>query len=128
VLIDVYLLFFCSLGRLSENVGLVQFRSMWESLGEGTEVAKKYSLGLESLQAAVDAVTELLGMQPSENSGTVPEGARSHAVNLTGVFFGDLPVLARTGFLLDAKHSVTFKIAVRSNNPAINTMLANAIR
>jgi hypothetical protein len=101
---------------------------MWEGLGEGQEVVKKYSLGLESLQAAVNAVAELLGMQTSENSGVVPDGARSHAVNLTGVFFGDVPVLARAGFMLDAKHGVTLKIAVRSANPQVNNMLTNAIR
>jgi hypothetical protein len=112
----------------SENIGLVQFRSLWESLGDSSEVVKKYSLGLESLQAAVNAVTDLLGMQSSESSGTVPEGARSHAVNLSGVFFGDLTVLARAGFMLDAKHGVTLKIAVRSPNPAVNNMLTNAIR
>jgi protein-disulfide isomerase-like protein with CxxC motif len=67
-------------------------------------------------------------MAASEQSGTVPEGARSHAVNLTGTFFGDLPVLARAGFILDSKPSVTLKIAVRSKNPQVTAMLTNAIR
>lgn len=111
-----------------ENVGLVQFRSAWEGLGDGQEVVKKYSLGLDSLQAAVNAVTDLLGMQASEQSGVVPEGARSRAVNLTGVFFGGIQVYARAGFMMDAKHGVTLKIAVRSANPQVNQMLTNAIR
>jgi len=111
-----------------ENIGLVQFRSMWESMGEASEVVKKYSLGLDSLQAAVNAVIELLGMQASEQSGVVPEGARSHAVYLTGVFFGDLPVLARAGVMLSEKHGIALKIGVRSKNPAVTSLLVNAIR
>lgn len=101
---------------------------MWEGLGDGNEVVKKYSLGLDSLQAAVNAVTDLLGMAPSEGSASVPDGARSHAVNLSGVFFPGVQVLARAGFMLDAKHGVTLKIAVRSKEPTINTLLTNAIR
>lgn len=111
-----------------ENIGLVEFKKQWEEQGEGNEVVKKYSLGLDSLQAAVNAVTELLGMQPCENSNQVTDGARSHAVNLTGSFFGGVNVLARAGFMLDQKHGVTLKIAVRSSNPQLNAILTNAIR
>lgn len=74
------------------------------------------------------AVIDLLGMQPCEQSSSVQEGANSHAVNLTGVFFKDVKVLARAGFKLDAKHGVTLKIVVRSPNDRVNHMLTNAIR
>ena len=114
--------------RSGPNMGLVEFKRQWEELGEGVEVIKKYSLGLDNLQSAVTAVLDLLGMQACENSGVVAEGARSHAVNLTGQWFGGVAVLARAGFMLDAKHGVTLKIAVRSNNPRVNQMLTNAIR
>ena len=80
------------------------------------EIIKKYSLGLDNLQSAVSAVLDLLGMQACENSGVVADGARSHAVNLTGQWYGGVGVLARAGFMLDAKHGVTLKIAVRSPN------------
>lgn len=89
---------------------------------------KKYSLGLDNLQAAVEAVQSLLGMTTCEGSGTVADGARTHAANLTGTFFGDINVLCRAGFVLDAKHGVTLKIAVRSPQPAVNDMLTKVIR
>jgi coatomer protein complex subunit gamma len=115
--------------RAGENIGLVEFRRQWESLGDSVEVVKKYSLGLDSLQSAVDAVVELLGMQACEGSNIVPEKAeKGHAVNLTGSFYGGINVLARAGFMLDPKHGVTVKIAVRSTNANINNMLASAIR
>jgi len=110
------------------NLGLVEFRRQWESMGDSAEVVKKYSLGLDSLQGAVNAVMDLLGMTPVENSNNVPEDARSHAVNLHGVFFGDIKVFCRAGFMLDAKHGVTLKIAVRSSDQELNVMLGNAIR
>jgi hypothetical protein len=62
------------------------------------------------------------------SKGQVPEGARTHAANLTGVFFGDVNVLCRAGFVLDAKHGVTLKIAVRSTQPQVNDMLTKVIR
>ena len=114
--------------RAGSNIALVEFKRQWEELGETVELVKKYSLGLDNLQAAVTAVLELLGMQACESSGVVAEGARTHAVNLTGQWFGGVNVLARAGFGLDARHGVTLKIAVRSPNPRVNQMLTNAIR
>ena len=114
--------------RAGSNIALVEFKRQWEELGETVELVKKYSLGLDNLQAAVTAVLDLLGMQACESSGVVAEGARTHAVNLTGQWFGGVNVLARAGFGLDARHGVTLKIAVRSPNVRVNQMLTNAIR
>jgi coatomer protein complex subunit gamma len=119
----------------AESMGMVQFRSTWESLGDGSEVRKIYPLGLDSLQDAVNAVTDLLGMQPSESGGVVPEGAESHVVNMSGVFVGGsepnsgLPVLARAHVVLSKQTAgIKLKIAVRSQNQAISNLLSNAIR
>lgn len=114
--------------RPNSSVGLPEFKRQWETLGDANEVLKKFSLGLDSLQAAVTAVITLLGMAPCENGGVVAKDARSHGMNLAGEFFGGIPVLCRAGFMMDPKHGVTLKIAVRSSNAQINAMLANAIR
>lgn len=111
-----------------QGLGLVEFRKKWESLGASTEVVKKYSLGLDSLQGAVDAVCDLLGLTPCEASGMVPDDARSHAVNLAGNFLDGTSILARAGFMLGKTQSVTLKIAVRSTNPEANELLCGAIR
>mmetsp|Transcript_16899 Transcript_16899/g.33010 ORF Transcript_16899/g.33010 Transcript_16899/m.33010 type:complete len:887 (-) Transcript_16899:180-2840(-) len=112
----------------SHDLGLVEFRKTWEALGTDSEVVKKYSLGLDSLQAAVDAVCDLLGLAPCESSGIVPEDARSHAVNLAGIFLDGTQVLARAGFMLGKTNSVTLKIAVRSTNSDANELLCGAVR
>ena len=54
------------------GLGLVEFKRRWETEGNTNEQVKKYSLGMDNLQAAVDVVLELLGMAPCENSGQVP--------------------------------------------------------
>jgi len=76
--------------QAGDSVGLLEFKRQWESLGDSAERVKKFSLGLDNLQAAVDAITDLLGMQAVEDSGTVPDDKRSHAANLSGVFLGTL--------------------------------------
>eukprot|EP00808_Paulinella_micropora_P019525 g48229.t1 len=113
--------------KAGNPLSLVEFRKEWENK-DLVERVKKYSLGLDSLQGAVDAVVELLGLSPIEGSGTVPEGVRSHTVNLAGKFVGDVTVLARAGFLLDAKPSVVLKIAIRSEDEAITALLVSAIK
>jgi len=113
------------------TIGLVEFRRQWESLGNDNEVVKKFSLGLDNLQAAVDAVIGLVGMGACEGSNVVADDARSHAVNLAGAFLvgGEkMPVLARAGVMLMSGRGVTLKIAVRSDNADINTLLCSAIR
>jgi coatomer protein complex subunit gamma len=109
------------------SLGLVAFRSQWESLGNSNEMVKKYSLGLDSLQAAVDAVIELLAMSPCEASGTVPDDARSHAANLCGNYLGGIRVFCRAGFMM-GKNGVTLKIAIRSEDTELNKTLVAAIR
>jgi coatomer protein complex subunit gamma len=111
------------------NMGLVEFRSIWENLGAGTEAVKKYVLGLDSIETAVNAVVELLGMRPCESGAEVAEGASSHAMFMAGVFFGGVDVLCRAGFMLDkGGKGVTLKVAIRSENEDLNALLVSAIR
>lgn len=112
-----------------EPIGNLEFRRVWEELGPKDEVIKQYALQLDSLQAGVTAVMALLGMQACESTATVPEGARSHAVNMTGLFDSELTVLSRTAFVVGPNNQgVKLKIAVRSTSAAVNSMLANAVR
>lgn len=62
----------------AQNIGLIEFKKQWEALGQTVEVVKKYSLGLNSIQEAVDAVCGLLGMTACENSGKVADNAQTH--------------------------------------------------
>ncbi len=112
----------------SAGAGLAEFRRQWETLGDGQETVKKYQFPVESLQAAVKAVMELLGMTAVDKSHIVPDDKNSHAVNLAGTFYGDIPVLVRAGFMLDTKQGVTLKVAVRCKDQAIRAMLLAVIK
>jgi hypothetical protein len=96
--------------RASTGINLLDFRRAWESLSGTQEAVKKYSLSMNDLQQAVDAVLEFVGLSAVESSDRVPEGAQSHAVNLVGTFLPNTPVYARAGFMVDAKLGVALKV------------------
>lgn len=71
---------------------------------------------------------KLTGMGACENSGIVPDSARSHAVVLHGVFHGNLPVYSRAAFMLADGKGVTLKIAVRCSDVSVSQLIVSAIR
>ena len=107
---------------------IANFRKRWEELGNQSESIKKFNLAIPSLQEAINAVIDLIGLFPVENSNLVADGATSHAVTLSGVFIGNIPVLARAGFMVDAKNGVALKIAARSESLEIADLITNSIQ
>ena len=94
------------------------FGEAWESAAEESEVVDSYGLGQrDSLQDAVEAVVRLMGMAACEGSDAVPPNARSHAAMLAGTIVGDVPVLVKLNFGIDASKNVAMKMAVRSDSP-----------
>ncbi|WRX18475.1 Coatomer [Theobroma cacao] len=60
------------------KVGVSNFRNAWESMGADCERVDEYGLGpRDSLAEAVNAVINLLGMQPCEGMEVVPSNSRS---------------------------------------------------
>ncbi|KAL1544253.1 coatomer subunit gamma-2-like [Salvia divinorum] len=99
------------------KVGVSNFRNAWESMDPDTEHIDEYGLGpRESLVEAVNAVISLLGMQPCEGTETVPSNSRSHTCLLSGVYIGNVKVLVRLSFGMDAAKEVAMKLAVRSDD------------
>ena len=94
------------------------FTDAWEEASEESEITDSYGLGQrEALQDAVEAVVRLLGMSACEGSDAVPPNARSHAVMLAGTVVGDVQVLVKLNFGIDASRNVAMKMAVRSDSP-----------
>ncbi|KAL6986883.1 hypothetical protein U1Q18_040971 [Sarracenia purpurea var. burkii] len=103
------------------KVGVANFRNAWESMGPDYERVDEYGLGpRESLAEAVSAVINLLGMQPCEGTEVVPSNSRSHTCLLSGVFMGNVKVLARLSFGIDGPKDVAMKLAVRSEDESIS--------
>lgn len=60
---------------------------------------------------AVNTVVDMLSLAPVEGTQEVSAFVGVHAVNLAGVFLGDVPVLARVGFVKDQKNNVMIKVS-----------------
>ena len=73
---------------------MLDFRSAWDTVGNGCEVVETFSLSYASLRAAMEAVTDFLGMAACENSNVVADDAQKLTVLLGGVFLGGMQVLA----------------------------------
>ncbi|KAL6531839.1 hypothetical protein OROMI_028202 [Orobanche minor] len=99
------------------KVGVSNFKNAWESMGPDTERVDEYGLGpRESLVEAVNAVINLLGMQPCEGTEVVPTNSRSHTCLLSGVYIGNVKVLVRISFGIDGSQEVAMKLVVRSDD------------
>ncbi|KAL8160613.1 hypothetical protein V2J09_002150 [Rumex salicifolius] len=104
-----------------QKVGVSNFRNAWESLDSDGERVDEYGLGpRENLVEAVNAVVNLLGMQPCEGTEVVPANSRSHTCLLSGIFIGNVKVLVRMQFGLDSNREVAMKLAVRSDDETVS--------
>ncbi|CAN0866802.1 Coatomer subunit gamma [Linum grandiflorum] len=104
-----------------QKVGVSNFRNAWESLDSELERVDEYGLGpRESLAEAVNAVINLLGMQPCEGTEVVASNSRSHTCLLSGVFIGNVRVLVRLQFGMIGPKEVAMKLAVKSEDVAVS--------
>jgi hypothetical protein len=73
-----------------QKVAVSNFRKSWEDIPEEAEQTDVYGLGTAhaSLEESVEAVMDILGMQPCEGTELVQPNARSHTCLLAGCFVG----------------------------------------
>ncbi|KAJ7535408.1 hypothetical protein O6H91_12G032000 [Diphasiastrum complanatum] len=110
------------------KVGVSNFRNTWEALDPEFERVDEYGLGVrENLQEAVQAVVTILGMQPCEGTEVVASNARSHTSLLAGKFIGDIQVLVRLSFGIDAQKQVAMKLAVRAEDQSVSDAIHEII-
>ncbi|KAK4747748.1 hypothetical protein SAY87_014334 [Trapa incisa] len=104
-----------------QKVGISNFCNAWENMNPDSERVDEYGLGpRESLAEAVNAVINLLGMQPCEGTEVVQSNSRSHTCLLSGVFNCNVRVLVRSSFGIDGQKEVAMKLVVRSDDESIS--------
>lgn len=92
------------------------FKMKWEELDPETECVNDYGLGQRgSLNDAVEAVLETLGMYVCDGTDVIPPNARSHSVFVAGIFLGEAVCLVRLSFGIDTKKNVAMKLLARGN-------------
>ncbi|KAM7253442.1 hypothetical protein ACFE04_021596 [Oxalis oulophora] len=111
-----------------KKVGVSNFKNAWESMDPDNEHVDEYGLGQrESLTEAVNAVINLLGLQPCEGTESIPTNSRSHTCLLSGVFIGNVQVVARAQFGLDSSKEVAMKLAVRSDDATVSSAIHDIV-
>jgi coatomer protein complex subunit gamma len=108
------------------RVAVVDFRTAWETMGNGGEVVETFSLSYSSIKAAMDALVEFLGMQVCENSGQPAESSRA-TVTLSGVFLGGMQVFAIVNLRTDSPTHVGMRLTVRSADVGISQFVAASV-
>ena len=109
------------------KVAVPDFRKAWETLGNDNEVLEKFALQFKTMEDAVHAVLNFLGMQPCDGTATIKNAGKPHLLHLSGVFVTSNQVLARAQIALQ-NDTVVLKIAVRSDDGAVARMVADCIR
>jgi len=110
-----------------KRVPVLDFREAWDTIGNGCEVVETFSLNYSSLQLAMAAVIDYLGMQICENTGTPAESARTHTVLLSGVFLGGVQVFAIVNLRTDSNKNVGMRLTVRSAEMGISQFVASSV-
>eukprot|EP00163_Fabomonas_tropica_P029787 TRINITY_DN6527_c0_g1_i1.p1 TRINITY_DN6527_c0_g1~~TRINITY_DN6527_c0_g1_i1.p1 ORF type:complete len:889 (-),score=290.72 TRINITY_DN6527_c0_g1_i1:395-3061(-) len=106
---------------------VTDFANAWEQeIGDQNQVVETYSLpNFKSVQAAVTAVLDFLGMTPVDRSHIVGKG-KTHKLMLAGMFMGEHKVLVQA-LLADPNHVVTMEVAVRSTDPEVAQLIASCV-
>jgi len=109
------------------KVPVEEFKRAWDAAGADGEVIESFQLAHKSVEAAVSAVADFLGMQFCEGTGAVASNARTHMALLSGVFVGGIKVLARMQVKMDRSSGCVLKIGVRSEDPEVSRVLVDCI-
>ncbi|KAH9595849.1 Coatomer subunit gamma-2, variant 2 [Schistosoma haematobium] len=120
-----------------QRVSKQNFTLAWQELSPETEVEETYMLVKhKTIKETMRQIIDHLGLQPCDQTDHMPhEGKSSHQLLLSGVYRGGYQVLALCKLakvLSDASlHSneqgVTFQITVRSSDPVVSRIIADAI-
>ena len=105
------------------------FRAAWDEMGDENEVMEKFALQFKTIETAVPAVIDCLGMAACENSAAPAARAKSHNLFLSGTFSGGIKCLARCQVsLASSGEGSILKIGIRSDDAEISQMLTECIR
>eukprot|EP01095_Lingulamoeba_sp_RSL-Kostka_P009530 TRINITY_DN3317_c0_g2_i2.p1 TRINITY_DN3317_c0_g2~~TRINITY_DN3317_c0_g2_i2.p1 ORF type:complete len:776 (+),score=285.83 TRINITY_DN3317_c0_g2_i2:264-2330(+) len=114
--------------NLSDYIAKVlvpEFPKAWQSMGN--EVIETYSLAnIKNLNEAISELIKFLGMAPCEGSQKLKKKTK-HILYLSGVFVGNIRVLARARMKLDPNEGVDVQLTVRSQNESISSLIASSI-
>jgi len=101
-----------------------RLKEKWAAIGKEAEQRRTAKLSsFDTLQQAVDAMVEAVGLSPVEDSHLVDDPqATQHTVNLIAYTDSKEPICMRAAFVADPEHTViSYKAAVRCNNEVLRS-------
>jgi len=102
------------------------FAAAWEEMVNNAENEDTFALtSMATISKAVDSVISFLGMAPCEKSGKVPDDKTQHALFLSGIYYGQVPVLVRARFNVD--QGVNMELCVRSTSQELSLLIIQAV-
>ncbi len=116
------------------KLSLADFKGTWEQLGQHNEKVEMFELSqYTSVEQAVSAVIDFLGMRPCDGTASVPPQVQKHTVLLAGQYVGGIKVLALALVTQQMKAdgspgTIVLKIAVRSESPHVSNTVLDCIR
>jgi len=102
------------------------------SQNKANQIKKKFTLSLPTIQAAVAAVVDKMGLKGVEFSDQVAEDAAQAMVNLAGYHISGAKIYARVGFKVsedrNGRKRVVMQIGITSEDTELPSALLHAIR
>jgi len=104
------------------------FQAFWEELADENHVENTYALSsMKTLQEAVKNLLVFMGLGVCERSDKVGDGKTSHTLLLAGMYRGGVDAAARAKLALTPDGAVNMNLAVRSTDPVVSQIIADAI-
>eukprot|EP00906_Rhabdomonas_costata_P003965 RCo005954 len=106
------------------------FHKDWDEIGELEQHAETFVLAhMKNLQAAADELIGFLGMEPHNNTKTVPPKVKAHTVLLCGRLCTTAPtkLLVKAKVFYNTDNVVTLEFVIRGGTEEIRSFLATEL-
>jgi len=115
-----------NVGDFMQKLTKSNFSVAWDGIGMENEMEETYSLTqIGTLSEAVKLIIDHLGMNPSERTDSVDDEKSTHALLLTGLFVGGVPIMARAKLVLT--DYVSMSLCVRSLDKEVSELVLSSI-
>jgi len=112
------------------KISISDFPKAWHSTNDSNEAREKFTLAPQTLNNAMSAIIDLLGMASCAQSTRPPENALGTAqqmLHLSGMFLGRHQVLARAQLTARPGEGTLLHIAIRSDDKAVCGVVMSCI-
>jgi len=114
------------------KIAVADFRQAWNGTADTNEALGKFTMQPKTMDHAVSAVIDLLGMASCDGTGQLSKGnsdKKQHMLHLSGKLLGGLEVLARAQLTTTGPgEGSLLKIAVRSDDKAVSEAVMNCLQ